>query len=223
MKRTFLILSILILSVAFVAAQSVQYNFNSMGGWQSASGNWRVRDGRLCQLDTKERIAKINLRVPQSGTVQYEFNVRYEAGGFEDRMGGFGIHIFADSAHPGRSWGMGRSYLLWINYDEKATYGKPGFRAQVYRSHSHSKMEIIERLDVGLPTSVLTRENASVIVPAKIVVNGNTGEVKVYDPVDPTWVYKFNLDGAPGRGNYVALRTNSLSVSFDDFKVTQLR
>jgi hypothetical protein len=48
-----------------------------------------------------------------------------------------------------------------------------------------------------------------------MTVNGITGDVKVYDPTDPGYVYTFNLGNKnPIKGNYVSLRTNSGSFSF---------
>src|SRR6056297_1899871 len=79
-------------------------------------GEWEISRGRLYQNDTDERLAKVNLKVPQSGIMQYEFDLRYEGGGYEDYMGGFGLQVFVDEAAETRSWGNGESYLLWLNY-----------------------------------------------------------------------------------------------------------
>ena len=222
MRRLTILLLLITLPVMLITAQSFTQSFSSRTGGTEATGSWNVQGGRLFQQDLEESIATIHFRVPQSGKMQYEFNVRYEKGGIEDRMGGFGMHVFADSMHNGRAWGVDGSYLLWINYDENATYGMPGFRAQVYKSTSHSTMHIMEKYDVGLPVSVLKAENADVKVPAQIIVDGDSGEVKVYDPTVSNYYYVFYLDNAPGRGNYFSLRTNSLSVSFDDLKVTKI-
>ena len=48
-----------------------------------------------------------------------------------------------------------------------------------------------------------------------MIVNGITGDVKVYDPTNSAYVYTFNLGNkSPINGNYVSLRTNSASFSF---------
>ncbi|MEW5815094.1 MAG: hypothetical protein AB1798_06820 [Spirochaetota bacterium] len=207
--QLFLILVILVMFPALTVFGE------TLPGAQYAWGNWQMKDGRLYQLDVKTGLAKMNLKVPQSGTMLYEFNVRYEGGAVEDRHGGFGIHVFVDKPHPGKAWGNGHSYLLWLNYDENATTVTKGFSAQLYKSVSHSRMDLIADIDLNRYAYVLTVENLRVIVPVKIVINGNTGDVKIYDPVDPTWVYVFNLGNtAPLKGDYLALRSNSMAVSF---------
>ncbi len=225
MKRV-MILSLLF-ALAFVVSVSAQtVAISAPNGPVSPSyGSWVGMNGRLYQNDVNNPLAKINFMIPQSGTMEYDFNVRYQGGGFEDLKGGFGIQVFIDKAFNGKSWGDGNSYLLWLNYDNNPNaYGGSGFRAQVYKSTSPVEMHIVPSLNYSLNPSVLTRSNVSTIVPVKIVVNGNTGSVKVYDPTHSTpYYYAFTLPTAPGSGQYVALRTNSLSVSFGDMKVTKLQ
>ena len=196
--------------------------FSGSVSHSGAYGDWESDSGRLYQKDTKEPLAKINFRVPQSGVMEYRFDVRYEGGGYEDRMGGFGVQLCVDEAFRGESWGNGESYLFWLNYDENPTYGKAGFQAQVYKSRSHVDMEIIDGYQIGLPTSQLRAANADVVVPVRMEVNCNTGLVKVWDPTRSGVYLRFYLDEAPGRGNYLSFRTNSLSVSFDNLVVTKM-
>ena len=151
----------------------------------------------------------------------YEFNVRYEDG-IQDGHGGFGIHVFAnDVLNRGDAWGSGTSYLLWLNYDEKPiTKGIPrGFSAQIYRSYSNSRMELVESYDLNQYAYLLTYDNcAANPVPAKIWIDGNSGEVRVYDPTDPALLNYFYFylprGSVPLRGNWVSLRTNGLKLSF---------
>ncbi len=216
---------VLLLFVATsVTAETTRFNASFSSGTSSsgAYGEWKSSRGRLVQGDPNEALAKINFRAVQDGVMEYTFDVRYVDGGLVDRMGGFGLQVFVDDAHHGKSWGNGNSYLLWINYDENPSYGKAGFRAQVYRSTGHSKMELLDGYDIGLNPRVLTAKNLDLVVPAKIQVDGKTGLVKVWDPSRPGTYVRFYLDGAPGRGRYFSLRTNSLSVSFDNLKVTKI-
>ena len=184
-----------------------------------ASGNWGFVGPRLYQNDAAARLAKVNLRVPQSGPMIYEFNARYE-GGAEDGHGGFGLHIFIDNAYNSASWGAGSSYLLWLNYDEAPyTTGIPaGFSAQVYRSTTNSRMDLVESVSLDEYLPLLTEENLSGSIPFKIEANGDTGEIRVYDPTDPELnnYYYFFIDrkDLPLRGNWAALRTNGMKVSF---------
>ncbi|MDR2259325.1 MAG: hypothetical protein LBE14_09280 [Treponema sp.] len=184
-----------------------------------ASGNWVISGQRLYQNDAKARLAKVNIRAPQNGPMIYEFNARYEAGA-EDGHGGFGLHIFADSVYNGPSWGSGKSYLLWLNYDENPISGNipRGFSAQVYRSYTNSRMELVQSVDLNRYTPLLTANNLSSAVPFKIRVDGATGEVRVYDPTDASGMvyYYFYIDkkDLPLKGDWIALRTNGMTVSF---------
>ncbi len=187
---------------------------------QFAVGNWEISGDRVYQKDASERLAKANLKIPQSAGMLYEFNVRYE-GGFEDGQGGFGIHIFADSVIRERSWGVGKSWLLWLNYDEnplKNSGIQAGLTGQVYRSVNHSVMELVASVDLNRYVPYFTPEAAANPISFRIFVNGDTGEVRVYDPTDPTGAnyYYFSIDKKylPLKGDWIAARTNSLSVSF---------
>lgn len=221
MTLTLLLAFVLVVSVS---AQTVAVNVPT-GPVSPSYGSWVGMNGRLYQNDVNNPLAKINFKIPQSGTMEYQFNVRYQGGGFSDMKGGFGIQVFVDNAFHGKSWGDGNSYLLWLNYDNNPNaYGGSGFRAEVYQSTSATDMHIVPSLDYPLNPSVLTRSNVSTIVPVKIIVNGDTGNVKVYDPTTSTpYYYQFTLPTTPGKGQYVALRTNSLSVSFGNMKITKLQ
>jgi hypothetical protein len=185
-----------------------------------ANGKWDFSGTRLYQNDAKARLAKVNIQVPQKGPMVYDFNVRYEDG-VQDGHGGVGLHIFADSVYNGASWGSGKSYLLWLNYDENPLSRDipKGFSAQVYKSLSNSRMELVRSVDLNQYRPLLTTENLSYPVPFRIWVNGDTGEVRVYDPTAPNMnsnYFYFYIDSKdlPLRGNWVALRTNGLKLSF---------
>ena len=180
-----------------------------------AYGKWSVVGDRLYQNDIKAGMARVDIPAPQAGTMEYKFNVRYESGGVDDMHAGFGIHIFVDKPAKGKAWGNGQSYLLWLNYDENAKGITKGFSAQIYKSLSNSKMELIADIDLNKYAYLLTEDVLDMIIPVRMVVNGNTGDVKIYDPTDSTWVYKFNLGNTkPLAGQYLSLRTNSMGISF---------
>ena len=226
MKRgtVFLIVTLFLLLPAFAAADTVELSrdFGSGLSHDGAVGSWSTQGGRLHQKDTDNRLAKINFPAPQKGTMEYRFDVRYEGGG-EDQMGGFGIHVFVDEAYADRSWGNGTSYLLWVNYDPEATYGKQGFVAQVYKSTNFFTMEIMKDYQLKLDTSMVSREALRTTIPIRIQVNGNTGLVKVYDPRREHYYYKFRLPEPPRSGSHIALRTNSLAASFDNLEVKRIQ
>jgi hypothetical protein len=184
-----------------------------------ASGNWVISGDRLYQNDAKARLAKVNIRTSQQGPIVYNFNVRYESGA-EDGHGGFGLHIFADGVYNGPSWGSGKSYLLWLNYDENPVSKNipQGFSAQVYRSYTNSRMELVESIDLNHYTRLLSMEDLANPVPFKVLVNGDSGEVRIYDPTDSSGAayYYFYVDkkDLPLKGNWIALRTNGINLSF---------
>jgi len=184
-----------------------------------ASGTWRFTGPRLYQNDAKARLAKVNFKAPQSGIMLYEFNVRYE-GGAEDGHGGVGIHVFVDNAINRASWGAGKSYLLWLNYDKKPLSKDipAGLSAQIYRSLTNSRMELIDSIPLTSYEPLLTKENLASPVTFRIIVNGDTGEVRVYDPTDPNnrkyFYFLIDKKDLPLKGNYVAIRTNGIKLSF---------
>jgi hypothetical protein len=211
MKRIVFFLAVICL-VTLAYGQS-----NSIPDYQAASGSWVPSGNRLYQNDAGARLAKINIRAPQDGAMVYEFNARYESGA-EDGHGGFGLHIFGDTAYNSASWGSGRSYLLWLNYDENPANSRisSGLSAQIYRSLTNSRMDLVESYSLKEYESLLTQENLSSEVPFRITVDGNTGEVRVYDPSDPnleTYRY-FYISSVPLKGDWVALRTNGIQLSF---------
>jgi hypothetical protein len=187
---------------------------------QFAVGTWEIAENRVFQRDAAARLAKTNVKVPQSGAMLYEFDVRYESG-LEDGQGGFGVHIFADKAINRASWGVGKSWLLWLNYDKnplKNSGIQAGLSGQVYRSINDSTMELIQSVDLNHYVPLFTQDGAPNLVSFKIYANGDTGEIRVYDPTDSTGAnyYYFTIDDKylPLKGDWMAFRTNGVSLSF---------
>jgi len=212
MKR--FVIFILVIGIAmpiFAQAKIPEYTF--------ASGSWRFIGSRLYQNDANARTAKVNFKAPQSGPMLYKFNVRYE-GGAEDGHGGVGIHIFMDNAVNRATWGAGKSWLLWLNYDEKPLSKDipAGLSAQIYKSIDNSRMELISSIPLANYERFLTKENLASPITFRIIANGDTGEVRVYDPTDPNnrkYFYFFiDKKDLPLKGSYVALRTNGIKLSF---------
>lgn len=205
--------TLLVLWLTFSVLMSV--SALSLDGFRYAYGDWDLEGGRLVQSDIKAGMARVDIPMIQRGKVTYDFNVRYEDGGAEDQHAGFGIHLFVDNPPEGKAWGNGDSYLLWLNYDANAKGITPGLSAQVYKSISNSQMRLVADFDLNRFAHYLTASNASFVVPVKMVVDGTTGDVKLYDPMDDGYVYKFNLgNSVPMNGTFISLRTNSASFSF---------
>jgi hypothetical protein len=248
MKKYALVLGALLLLLPFVAsAQMVlqQDNFSSMSGWQSGSGSWAVQGGRLVQSDTTAPMARVDHMLNQSGSYEISFNVQYVGGGYMNQMdlqnlslhAGFGIQIAVSQPPLGKvAWGVGNSYLLWLNLDTRPSTMKNypqhyGFRAQVYKSVSNTVMNVEPSLNVDIPAALgislqdllnyVQQEGLNTIVPIKIRVNTNTGRIMVEDPTAPTLWYYFDLPSSTLSGKYISFRTNALAASFGNFVVTQ--
>jgi hypothetical protein len=217
--KNFLFWALICAVAASLSAQNVTMREVPPIEYASGAGDWHFSGPRLAQEDGQARLAKVNLNVPQEGEILYEFNVRY-VGGAEDGHGGAGIHIFGDSRIDRPSWGSGKSYLLWLNYDEHPLSGDipVGLSAQIYRSTSHSRMTLLHSIDLNEYLPYLDDETLSGSIPFRILANGDTGEVRVYDPtVDLSSVYfVFHIDKSelPLKGDWVALRTNGAKASF---------
>lgn len=187
----------------------------SADGFKFAYGQWDMENNRLVQKDLDAGMARVDIPYPQKGKVVYSFNVKYLDGGTEDQHAGFGIHIFVGNPPKGKAWGDDKSYLIWLNYDASPKGISKGLSAQVYKSLSNSKMELVADYDLNQFASLLTAANKDVVIPVRMEVDGQTGDVKILDPFRKNWVYKFNLGNKePLTGNYVSLRTNSGSFSF---------
>ena len=193
----------------------------------AASGDWKVMNGKLYQMDAKERMAQLAVPAPQSGTVQYEFDLEYVGGG-EDDYAGFGIHILVDNPAKKRSWGNGSSALLWVTWDPKV-YGAPGLFAQAYASMNSGNMQLYPPRDIikqggnmPFPAEYVKTKYLAATIPIKIILDIDAGEMKVYDPLDMRYYYRFAAEMPKTRGGYFGLRTNSLSVRIDNLKITKL-
>ncbi|MCL2243554.1 MAG: hypothetical protein FWC03_03690 [Treponema sp.] len=208
----------MVLALVLITGAVFAYAQANLPNYQAVSGRWSMIGGRLQQTDERARLARLNVRVPQASDIMtYEFDAKYE-GGAEDGHAGFGIHVFVDNAFSREAWGAGRSVLLWLNYDEKPlTSDIPkGFSAQVYRSLSNTDMRLVESIDLNEFFYYVTDNDLLQAWPIKIVINSNTGETRIYDPVDSTIYYYFYLDRSylPLRGEWVVLRTNGMKASF---------
>jgi hypothetical protein len=181
------------------------------------SGNWVLSGERLYQNDAAARLAKVNIQIPQEGLMTYEFDAQYE-GGAEDGHGGFGVHLFVDKPYSAASWGAGVSYLVWLNYDEDpADEDIPaGLSAQLYRSYSNSRMELVQSLDLNNMNLLLTEENLAKPITFRIEANGETGEIRLYIPTinNVAYVQLMAKDNLPLKGDWLALRTNGMKLSF---------
>ncbi|MBI9102019.1 MAG: hypothetical protein JEY99_06350 [Spirochaetales bacterium] len=211
MKKLALLLSVISIMIVFPLAAFDVYS--PMVEW----GDWAQRGNRLYQNDEKTSSSRIHWAVEQEGMMLYDFNVRYEGGGIEDLHGGFGIHIFGDNPSKGYAWGSGDSYLLWLNYDaDPAGSDVPaGLSAQIYKSVSNSKMNLLQSISLKDFEYLLTTANADELLKIRLKVDGDTGDAWIYSPIDPSYRWKFNLGNRrPIDGDYISLRTNSLALSF---------
>ena len=180
-------------------------------------GDWEIRGNRIYQDDVETGIAKAWLAYPQEGLVEYNFNVKFEDGFVEDGHAGFGLHVFVDDPAEGYSWGEGNSYLLWLNYDRDPVSNDipKGLSAQVYKSSVDWDMELLESVKLPGFDKIISNYPSDTKLPIRITVDGRSGIVKIYDPINAGIYYTVKLDNdKPLKGNYVTLRTNSGAFSF---------
>jgi opacity protein-like surface antigen len=256
-KVLILVAVVAIVLAAPAAAQTVieQHNFSTMSGWVPGPGDWVASGNRLHQRDAGSMLARIDKSLAQSGVYQIDFNIRYVDGGYKTTSdwqnqqfhAGFGVQVgVSNPPLRGVSWGLGQSYLLWLNLDtrDQTRRNAPehyGLRAQVYESRSNTDMTLWRNETVRqlLGTPVMSLDILAILrqelgidlrlediepylyrdVPISIRVNTRTGEIGVLDPTAPIR-YFFSADPAVLRGNYIALRTNSLAVSYNNFVAT---
>ena len=209
------IILFVVITIAFIGLQTL-FADGHLPYHQFGEGDWKLKGDRLYQKDTDAGLAKVNIKIPQQGTMKYSFNVRYE-GGMRDLHGGFGIHVFADSVYPKKSWGCGKSYLLWLNYDANPVSKSipRGLSAQLYKSTSHSRMHLVNSIDLNKYAYIIENAGPDTLLPITIIVNGRTGVVRIDNPMNPNSYIIFGLDIDKAlRGNWIALRTNGMAASF---------
>ena len=117
---------------------------------------------------------------------------------------------------------------MWVNYDDSVakTSEHYGLRAQVYESKTNSRMNLLPGHSLEIFPRDIVMQNLYYLqytLPVKIQINTNDGEIRVYDTTVGDYYYYFYLDPKLLKGSYLSLRTNRVSLQFDDFKVTKLR
>ena len=87
--------------------------------------------------------------------------------------------------------------------------------AQLYESVSHSRMHLVESINLNKYASIIENAGPNTLLPITIIINGRTGAARIYNPMNPTSYITFELDIDKAlRGNWIALRTNGLAASF---------
>ncbi len=208
MTKVILIVALITVMTGMVFADS-----HSMFG--APEGDWSIRGDRLYQHDVDAPRAKAWVVAPQNDSMIYEFAMRYE-GGLDDGHGGVGIHLLSDTPSEGRSWGMGDSWLLWLNYDVASTQPDipRGLSAQLYKSTSDSDMELVESVSLS-SIETIAAQYVNSIIPVKLTYLPESGRVLIADPRGKSAGWYITLpDGRYETGQYVAVRTNGIRMSF---------
>ena len=194
--------------------------FPILGEWTIDHGDWIIVDDALVMDNPRDVITHITRIVKQEGVMEYEFACSYIRG-LEDKYGGFGIHICIDRPTSSRSWGMNRSFLLWITYDPEAYRREDCFFLQVYKSKSPIKMNFLHEekgdkypLDPAVlsPADFMVTKETRVPVKFRVQIDTVTGKGKFYHPREEGVFFAFDLETAIEPGMYIGLRTNSVSI-----------
>lgn len=162
-------------------------------GWMAQSGNWVIDNNAYRQTITTSGTKHSSYPLPQSGSMTFEWQATFNSG---NRSAG--LHFFASNE---TQVNHGNSYLV----------RQEASKLRIYKSVNNSMTAM-----------------GSVDLPA--VVNGQTYTYKVtYDPTSGYMTVRRNdevqvltwTDGTPlTTGLYLALRTDSSNVSFDNIRVT---
>lgn len=208
MKKTLILIAVIAMTAGMVFA-------DSHGLVGTPEGDWSFSGGRYFQNDEDAPRAKAWLAVPQTGSMVYEFTMRYEGGG-NDGHGGVGLHILGDAGTTGKTWGFGESWMLWLNYDlsPEASMVPRGVSAQIYKSTSNKDMQIVKSISLAPYASILA-DNLYTDIPMKLTFLSDQGRVIIADPTGMTAGWYVDLPGGRNdRGMYIAARTNGVAVSF---------
>jgi hypothetical protein len=174
-------------------------------GAVSQTGKWKINGDTAEQLDKNQYFAKLNIPVRQTGLqTLYSFTAKAAAKGWV----GLGLHLYVDDVQKKKSWGQGKSLLVWLTRDPE-TYKNQSSYLQLYRSDDDIHMERV--------------------VDAKIEENmGNFIRVDVlYDPVNEYVTVALNgveklrykTFFAVDRGVSVAIRSLGPGAVFKNLKV----
>jgi len=226
MKRCLPVVFFIFLCFSATAERAlISDTFDFVGEWVWNSGDWTLRGGGLAQIDGEETIATASRIVRQRGVVLYEFDLWYLSG-LSDGYGGLGLHILIDEPTGVRSWGQNDSYLLWIAYDIEA-YGTDHLYAQMYKSSGPVSMTYhnMEGSDFPLDKAIFaagdlaetTRENP---LRVRLLIDTDSGNGRLYRPGGNGSYFTVDFGSSLGEGMYIGLRTNSLSVVFDNVTVS---
>ncbi len=174
-------------------------------GASQASGAWKVDAARAAQTDASQYFAKLRMAVPQSdASTLYSFKAVSSGKGWI----GIGIHFFASEATKKRSYGEGKSLLIWLTRDREAR-GDDETYLQLYRSDDAVDMERVFDAEVQAD---IAKEHLF-----EILYEPGSGYVAVAIDGTVRAVYKtfFDIDA----GATVALRTLGGGAVFSDFSV----
>lgn len=243
-RATVMALAFAFLASGYALAQDSFHDFDDIhsvadSDWEPAAGSWDIIGGdMLVQDDTSEMLARIDRPASHSGSYEVSFNARYVDGGYASdaalRAGevhaGFGFHLGVDDPPLGvRAWGNDESYLVWANVDTRRDTMEDhqehyGLQVQVYRSNSNTNMELVDSVDLGEEFGItpemmqpyLNRE-----VPVRLRIDNEEGVAYAYDPTNDSIRYRLPLPEEVS-GEYMSLRTNSVSIGFSDIALSNL-
>ncbi|MCX7023248.1 MAG: hypothetical protein NT080_01340 [Spirochaetes bacterium] len=170
-----------------------------------ATGAWTVKNGDAWQTDASQYFAKLRMNVSQTRSpTLYSFKAVSTGKGWV----GLGIHFFASEAMKRRSYGEGKSLLVWMTRDPEAR-GDGETYLQLYRSDDAVSMERVFDAEVQAD---IAKEHYF-----EILYDPVSGYVAVAIDGTVRAVYKtfFGIE----EGATLALRTLGGGARFSDFTV----
>ena len=168
-------------------------------------GSWSASANRASQSDGSLYYAKylIPLRQNQSQLL-YSFSARAGGSGYV----GYGLHFFVSDDRDANSYGLGKSYLVWLTRDP-GYYGSNRTYLQVYESFGDTKM--IQVASVTIPDAISSTNQTD------ILYDKDRGNISVRVNGDRYLDYEVSMPLA--RGNKIALRTLGSGVVFTQLTV----
>lgn len=166
--------------------------------WKSVTGNWKVQNNRLIQLDASLQNTNVYAKVKQEGDRTYIYRWLGRLSGTSKNQR-FGFHFFCSNAEKEN---RDDSYFIWVR---KASTGD---QIEIYEV-VNDKFRIKSKAKVSLGDGK--------VHDYKVIYNPRKGRMEVY--LDNKFVVSW-VDPSPlTTGKAVSFRTGASVAEYDDFQI----